>query len=237
VLNFVVWNKKIVAVVCVAVVLLLGTSYYFYSQYQKSQERLHNPAEVSKKETTDLIAKVGTLIELPIGEEPTVATVSDPARLVGQAFFINAKVGDKVLIYTLAKKAILYRPSINKIIEVAPVNLAQAPTVATPSATISNASPAAQVVTKKINVAVYNGTNTSGLATKTADSLSGKFPDVVIVSKNNAKGNYTKTLVVDLTGNLKSKVAELATFLGGEARSLPDGETKPSADILVIAGE
>ena len=35
----------------------------------------------------------------------------------------NAKVGFKVLIYTQAKKAILYDPGANKIVEVAPVNI------------------------------------------------------------------------------------------------------------------
>jgi hypothetical protein len=40
-------------------------------------------------------------------------------------------LGDKVLIYSRAQKAILYSPSKNKIIEVAPINLT-APTTATP---------------------------------------------------------------------------------------------------------
>ncbi len=54
---------------------------------------------------------------------PTVATVSDPAKLQGQTFFANAKVGDKVLIYTNAKMAYLYDPISNKLINVAPLNI------------------------------------------------------------------------------------------------------------------
>ncbi len=70
-----------------------------------------------------MIDAVGRLIVLPVGEQPTIATVSDPARLKSQPFFADAKAGDKVLIYAVAKKAILYSPEEDKIIEVAPLDL------------------------------------------------------------------------------------------------------------------
>lgn len=70
-----------------------------------------------------LISAVGKLITLPEDENPTIATVSDPAKLAGQPFFSRAKEGDKVLIYTRYKKAILYRPSERKLVEVADLNL------------------------------------------------------------------------------------------------------------------
>jgi len=44
--------------------------------------------------------------------------VTDANSFSNQAGFENAENGDKVLIYTNAKKAILYRPSINEIIVV-----------------------------------------------------------------------------------------------------------------------
>ncbi len=44
----------------------------------------------------------------------------------GQPFFANAQVGDKVLIYYKAKKAILYNPTDNKIVEVGPISDPQA---------------------------------------------------------------------------------------------------------------
>jgi hypothetical protein len=72
-------------------------------------------------EVKDLVEKVGELIVLPEGEVPTVATVSDPEKLRSQAFFENARIGHKVLIYTKARKAYLYDPKIHKLIEVAPI--------------------------------------------------------------------------------------------------------------------
>jgi hypothetical protein len=76
-------------------------------------------------ETAALLAEVGALIRLPPDETPTVATVSDPEKLRDQAFFKDASEGDKVLIYTGSKKAILYSPSEKRIVEVANVNLSQ----------------------------------------------------------------------------------------------------------------
>lgn len=83
----------------------------------------------STEEINALLEKVGMLIELPQGETPTVATVSDKDKLKDQPFFANAQNGDKVIIYPNAKKAILYRPSINKLIDVAPVSFGDQPTV------------------------------------------------------------------------------------------------------------
>jgi hypothetical protein len=80
-----------------------------------------NPAARLVQEKAALIEEVGKLIVLP-DEEPTIATVTDLASLKGQPFFASAAVGDKVLIYTNAKKAVLYRPSEKKVLEVAPVN-------------------------------------------------------------------------------------------------------------------
>ncbi len=70
----------------------------------------------------NVVDQVAVHLVLPEDEAPTVATVSSLEQLAGQPFFVNAKVGDKVLIYTKAKKAILYDPVIDKIVEVAPLS-------------------------------------------------------------------------------------------------------------------
>ena len=56
-----------------------------------------------------------------IKPQPTVATVSDINKLRTQPFFTNAKNGERVLIFKNTKKAIIYRPSTNQIIEIAPI--------------------------------------------------------------------------------------------------------------------
>lgn len=67
--------------------------------------------------------EVGKLMELP-AEKPMVATVKDVTQLpANQPFFLVAKNGDKVLFYNDAKKAILYRPSTDKIVNVAPITV------------------------------------------------------------------------------------------------------------------
>src|SRR3989344_9582877 len=105
----------------VLLVALSGSAtaaYYFYTQYQKTQKLLQNPTEAAKVETQSLVSRVGKLIELP-KEEVTVATVIDAIKLKEQPFFAQSQNGDKVLIYTQTRKAILYRPTANKVIEVA----------------------------------------------------------------------------------------------------------------------
>lgn len=80
-----------------------------------------DPTAQVREENKQLVDKVGKLLVLPSDEEPTIATVSDLTKLKNQAFFAKAQFGDKVLIYNRAKKAILYRPSNNQIIELAPL--------------------------------------------------------------------------------------------------------------------
>jgi hypothetical protein len=113
-------QKKLIFILIV-LIILAGIGVYYFLQYQKTQELLKDPTKATVAENQALIDRVGKLILLP-GEEPRIATVSDKTQLSGQSFFNKAENGDKVLIYTNAKKAILYRPSLNKIIEVSSVN-------------------------------------------------------------------------------------------------------------------
>jgi len=112
-------------------VLLLGAAtagVRLYQKYQDAQAQvalLKNPEEAARVENQKIVDAVGKLIALPEGETPTIATVTDKERLQDQQFFSKAEIGDKVLIYTQAKKAILYRPSTNKVIEVGQVNIGQ----------------------------------------------------------------------------------------------------------------
>lgn len=75
------------------------------------------PSPLATPDYTSLIAEVSEIFELP-NEEATIATVTDPALLSDQDFFAKSQAGDVALIYQNARKAILYRPSQKKVIEV-----------------------------------------------------------------------------------------------------------------------
>ena len=112
--------KYIIAIV-VLLLAALTAGYFAYHFYSKYQDLKKNPGAATQEETKALTDAVGKLIELPKDETPTVATVLDKEKLKDQAFFKNAENGDKVLVFVNAKKAILYRASTNKVIDVAPV--------------------------------------------------------------------------------------------------------------------
>lgn len=101
------------------VLLAAGAAYLFMQVSALKQD----PDALARKEAEEMVGIVGKLILLPKDELPTVATVSDPTKLAGQAFFAKAKVGDKVLLYPNARKAYLYDPVANRVLEVAPINL------------------------------------------------------------------------------------------------------------------
>ena len=184
-------------------------------QQQAQQQGQASPEEVKK-----LVEEVGKLIVLPEGEDPTVATITDKEKLKDVAFFDKAENEDKVLIYVTARKAYLYRPSTQKIIEVATLNL----------------NTASQEFTGK--VALRNGTAIAGLTTQLETALKQRMPKVEITGKDNAKQTtYTETLVIDLTGSKKEDAQRLATLVGGKVASLPEGEATPEgADFLIIIG-
>lgn len=131
--------KGVLVVLAVLTLILAGTSGVLYKQVRKLKV---NPTQATQQENQKIIDMVGKLFTLPEGETPTIATVTDPAKLKAeQAFFAKAEDGDKVLIYTRALKAIMYRPSTNKIIEVAPLVIGN-PT--TPAPTTAPAEPVKQ---------------------------------------------------------------------------------------------
>lgn len=110
--------KKYFGVFFIVLIIVLAlTSFYFY------KKSISTADQTSQKETNALVQKVGKLVILPEGEVPTIATVSDPDALKGQAFFVDAKKGYKVLIYSKDQKAILYDPVSKRVVNIAPINI------------------------------------------------------------------------------------------------------------------
>lgn len=157
-------KKKFILIAIPLILLLLSPPlYYFYqeynkmrAEYEKTKLQLGQSSTVLGSNTQSILDKVGKLIELP-NESPTVATVSDVTKLKNQPFFKNAQNEDVVIVYKDAKKAILYREAINKIIEVGNINISEetkpsvipTPTATLPSPTV-NVSPKTIAPTTRI---------------------------------------------------------------------------------------
>jgi hypothetical protein len=113
----------VVGALFLILIIMLVSMMNSRNQLQTKVDKLSNPTSSSTDEVKRLTTEIGAVYELPTGETPTLATVSDVSKVKNQAFFKNAQNGDEVLLYSKAGQAILWRPSIKKIIAVAPVDL------------------------------------------------------------------------------------------------------------------
>ena len=107
------------------VILAIGFVYYF-AQYQKLSK---DPNALAKEKTAQVIKKISELAVVPTDPNAVLASVSDITKLKGQTFFDNAQNGDQIVIFPSAMRAVLYRPSVDKIINIGP--LASSPTSST----------------------------------------------------------------------------------------------------------
>lgn len=226
-------SKKGTQVTLIVFVVLLAVlpSMYFYTKYRQVQTKLQNTNTATKEETKRLIAKVAKLMVLPTDEEPTIASITDKDKLQSQPFFANAANGDKMLLYMKAKKAILYRPSSNQIVEVAPMSINEN---ASASATIPQTATAAS----GLRFVLYNGTTTVGLTKRFTSTVETKVKGAKVVDTDNAaKKDYATSILVDLSGIRTIEADGYAKTLGMTVAPLPIGETATaSADFLVILG-
>ena len=97
----------------VAILLGMGAALYLF---------IYKPA--LSTDVTEAISAVGRHYVLPEDEQPALLTVEDKSKL-NTEFFRNSENGDKVLVYKNNKLVIIYRPSIDRIIQVGPVSMAE----------------------------------------------------------------------------------------------------------------
>ena len=240
-------------VTSVIAILSLIAAVYFYRQSQYAQDEKN----AGENEVKQVVALVGALMELPMDETPTVATVTDKDKLAEQPFFQKSENGDKVLIYSQSGRAILYRPSSKKIVDVTSVNIQQDAQESEPTA---NADPAvsatvsepettteeeplvdtASSLNETVKIALLNGSTKVGVTQSAEEKIKTIFPEgAEVVAKEKAvKNDYQGVSVIDTTGKATAKAGELAMALGGTiVPAMPIGEVIPQeADIVVIIG-
>lgn len=107
--------KRTKIAVFIVIILVVVTSGILFALWQGRRSNLNDVDAV--------VSKVNKHYVLPVDETPALATVEDKTK-VNSEFLRVSENGDKLLIYKNAKKVILYRPSIDRVVEVGPVSIA-----------------------------------------------------------------------------------------------------------------
>lgn len=209
--------------VMIIIVGLAGATGFFYYQYQQAQQQ--NPVHELARITTE----ISKSLQLP-NEEPNLATVTDKSLLVDQPFFAKAENGDKVLIYRDWGKAILYRPSEKKIIDITNVT-------ADVNAELTSTKQEEAPPQKTHQVYLLNGSSQAG-ATRSVDTQISDIENVAISGRDSAaQDTYTETIVIPISEDSAVVAQQIATTLGAKLSALPADETAPDdADIVIIVG-
>lgn len=201
-------KKKILFIITVITVIGIAIGGFLFSLARRPEAQV-------------LVKKVSRLISLPEGELPTIATVSDYQKLKDQSFFEKSQNGDKVLIYMNARKAYLYRPSSNKLVDVTIINIDS------------------DAKLQEVKMVLRNGTASVGLTNKLEPEIKKILPSSTVIKKENAaRSDHQTTIVVALNEHGKLAASVVADYLKATVADLPSDESKPTnADILVIIGE
>lgn len=215
------------------IVVLLGAAIVFvwswlnYRHAEKElaiqQTNLSPQAQVIQKETGDLAERLGRHMVLPTDEKPVVVSIVD-AKVLAESnpFYKNAQNGDKVFVYVKSKLAIIYNPTADKIVNVGPL--------------IDEQTAEQKEI---LTVEIRNGTTKAGLAGELSGQLKADLSFNVLEIGYTVKRNYTKNILVDLTGGSKTDlIKKLEDKLGLTAvTSIPAGEKDSKAEALIILGK
>ena len=126
-------NKKILSVLIIIIIALLA--FAIYNKFNTTAPAA-GEGQLSEKEIKSLVTKVSKLINVP-DETPVIATIIKADQLIAeQKFYAGSKDGDYLMVFPTAQKAIIYRESENKLINVGPI-------VVDPAAQQASSTPAA----------------------------------------------------------------------------------------------
>jgi hypothetical protein len=115
-----------ISAVTISTIIISSAVIYIVYQNKQLQQRLYQVMQTKnsqsdpqlQQEIDQLIKQIGSVIELPTDENPTIATILDVETLKANPFFTRAQNNDKIIVYRNAGKAFLYRPTTKKVIEI-----------------------------------------------------------------------------------------------------------------------
>lgn len=98
--------------------ILLAALGYYYVQYQKLLRA--NAPQAAQVQTQKIVGDIEKLMYVGNDTGAQLAVITDVTKLQGQNFFVGAQNGDDLVIFPAEQKAVIYRPSNNKIVNIGP---------------------------------------------------------------------------------------------------------------------
>lgn len=109
---------KKISLIFILLILVLGGGgvyYYFFKSPAKQP--------VTSAEVASVLKKLERHIILPTDEQPEIGRIDDPIEAVkNQPFVTGAQKGDLLIVYVKARRAIVYSPSRDIIVNVGPIS-------------------------------------------------------------------------------------------------------------------
>ncbi|MCA9347533.1 hypothetical protein KC930_03065 [Candidatus Saccharibacteria bacterium] len=211
-------NRKIPISSLVLTVALLASLIFGGMYFKKYSDLKKQSSKTAEQINEELIAKVGKVYQLPSDETPVILNVNkDPSEFTTdqeKSFaktFKDLKKDDIILLYEKASLAVEYRPSDNKVISTATL-------------TINNVTDVGIIASTDAQTTMSNL-----LATKLGT-------EVRVGNKSTPVGQYSTTIVVDISGKKADIAQKVADAVGGSvAENLPSDEIVPDgAEIVVL---
>lgn len=208
------WKLAKRLAVFLVIIGLAGFGGYYFKKYNDFKNNLTTDQAINI-EKDRVLSRVSKIYSLPQGEDATLYYIRSKEQFLTEdnkksELFRKVETGDYLISYTKAKIVILFRPSTDKIVDTGPLNAVG------------------------ITVAIIG---TESMRNTVENLLKNAFQDSVgVVSKEDSKSPYQDTVVVDVSGKNAENAKKIAEAVKGKVGTLPPGEAKPQADILVIAG-
>lgn len=115
-------NKPLIAIMAGLLILALGFGGFMYYKYRDiSSDPSTAITEKNQEETTRVLEGLKKRLLISETDAPTVARVEEPEKLKSsnQEFYKDVQKGDYLVIFP--KRAIIYRETLDQIINVAPI--------------------------------------------------------------------------------------------------------------------
>lgn len=115
-------NKRPLIIGSSLAIIVIALIFFVFVNKDNSVVINENQEQIDQEQIDKIIEKVSDHYLLPQGENPVIATVTDAAVLsTEQEFYKDVVNGDNIILFIESKRAIIYSPSRDIVVNVGPI--------------------------------------------------------------------------------------------------------------------